>query len=106
MHPESRKPSVTKRMAGLLRWNELLKQNCKLDTWQSWNYDLEAGPLTLSNDDIPRVIATTQAGETTSNNPTKSERSRSGILYLVHNESKFCVGKQPAFFNTCAFHRG
>jgi hypothetical protein len=51
----------------LVEINELCRQEFKLGTWQHWAYELEAGTLTFSNDDVPRVIATIQAIGSTSN---------------------------------------
>jgi uncharacterized protein DUF6882 len=50
----------------LMRLNELCEQEFRISSWARWDYDLERGTLTFSQDGKPRVLASIQVIGTTS----------------------------------------
>lgn len=67
MSPEEFQEYRHEAFDSLVQINELCQQEFKLGSWQRWDYDLEVGTLTFSNDGLPRVIATIQAVGSISN---------------------------------------
>jgi hypothetical protein len=51
----------------LERLNEHLMQKFGIGEWQRWDYDLQSGTLTFSNDSVPKVISNVQIAGSTSN---------------------------------------
>lgn len=51
---------------GLMDLNEKCNQTFKIGTWPRWDYDLDSGTLTFSENGVPRVIAQIQVVGTTS----------------------------------------
>jgi len=54
-----------------VHWLTEINENCKnefrISTWPRWDYDLDRGTLTFSEDGVPKVIATIQVVGSTSN---------------------------------------
>jgi hypothetical protein len=50
----------------LMRLNELCEQEFRISSWARWDYDLERGTLTFSQDGEPRLVASIQVIGTTS----------------------------------------
>ena len=50
----------------LMRLNELCEQEFHISSWPRWDYDLDFGTLTFSQDGVPRVVASIQVVGTTS----------------------------------------
>ena len=67
MSPEEFEEFRAQTFDSLVQINELCKQEFRIGSWQRWDYELEAGTLTFSNDGVPRVMATIQAVGSTSN---------------------------------------
>jgi len=50
----------------LMRLNESCESEFHISSWPHWDYDLERGTLTLSQDGVPKVVASIQLVGTTS----------------------------------------
>src|SRR5689334_9911215 len=50
----------------LMRLNELCEEEFHIGSWQGWDYDLERGTLTFSENGVPKVLASIQVYGTTS----------------------------------------
>lgn len=50
----------------LMEFNEVCKKAFSITSWQRWEYELDEGTLTFSENGIPKVIATIQVVGTTS----------------------------------------
>lgn len=50
----------------LMQLNESCDQEFQIPSWPRWNYNLEHGTLTFSQDDVPKVIASIQVVGSTS----------------------------------------
>src|SRR6266446_2197323 len=51
----------------LVRLNELCEQEFRISSWQRWDYELERGTLTFSQDGVPKVLSSIHVIGTTSN---------------------------------------
>ena len=50
----------------LMRLNEECEQGFRISSWPHWDYDLERGTLTFSQDGVPKIVASIQVVGTTS----------------------------------------
>jgi hypothetical protein len=51
----------------LMRLNEDCENKFRISSWPRWDYDLERGTLTFSQDDVPKVVASIHLVGTSSN---------------------------------------